>query len=410
MDALRIDARALRRVFRHALLASAPLAACASTVGSRNVSDGNEHDGGAADAGDRDGRDGGSADDGSDAGGAIGDAGDSGDVLAPVDVFVCMSCFCGLPIPAPPPWPIPYICANVDGSTGVAINDGGTDAALGVCLGDSGLSSFACSPGVCPCMNLGCPPYYPPTGGLGGSDLEGCKLAPGNGAELECLYTPQNCGRRPSGYRVRRPWTACDPVGAYLASSALLEAISVDAFEILSAELRAHDAPDRLVRAAQRAAGDEVRHARRTMALATRFGAKPAVPGVSRPPVRSIEAIALDNMVEGCVRETYGALVATHQGRRAADPVVRATMARIAQDETRHAALAWDIAHWAWTRLDDGARRRVECARARAICELRGDLAREPHAEVARVLGIPCSAVAMAMGEALEATVWRATA
>ena len=109
-------------------------------------------------------------------------------------------------------------------------------------------------------------------------------------------------------------------------------------------------------------------------------------------------------------RDVWRARRHTHQGRRAADPVVRATMARIAQDETRHAALAWDIAHWAWTRLDDGARRRVECARARAICELRGDLAREPHAEVARVLGIPCSAVAMAMGEALEATVWRATA
>jgi hypothetical protein len=42
-------------------------------------------------------------------------------------------------------------------------------------------------------------------------------------------------------------------------------------------------------------------------ALARRVGARPRAVQVVRGALRSIEAIALDNAVEGCVRETYGA-------------------------------------------------------------------------------------------------------
>jgi hypothetical protein len=59
------------------------------------------------------------------------------------------------------------------------------------------------------------------------------------------------------------------------------------------------------------------------------------------PPARSLEELAVENAVEGCVRETYGALTAIWQARTAKDPSVAAAVRRIARDETRHAALSW---------------------------------------------------------------------
>ena len=59
----------------------------------------------------------------------------------------------------------------------------------------------------------------------------------------------------------------------------------------------------------------------------------------SRAPRRPVE-IARENAEEGCVRETFGALLAAHQAAYACDPEVREVMTRIAGDELRHAALA----------------------------------------------------------------------
>jgi hypothetical protein len=424
MGARLTNARVLRRVFRDALLACAPLAACATNPGCGGAAEGNGGEGGTTDSasGGMEANLGSQGTEGGDGGGGIGDAdsggigdADSGEVSVFVDAAdACMSCFCGLPTVTPSPWRIPYPCANPDASTDAEIHDGGADAASAACLADAATLASPClypqSGGACPCRDLGCPLYHPYS--TGGSVVQSCAITTDDAGApvLECVYSAPPCGRRPSRFRAKRPWTATDPLAAYLASSALLEAISVDAFEILAAELQAHGAPHRLVRAASRAAREEVRHARETMALARRFGAKPGVPSVSRHPVRSIEAIALENAAEGCVRETYGALLATHQAHAAADPEVRATMAGIALDETRHAALAWDIADWAGARLDDRARRRVECARVQAIRDLRVELAREPHAAVARVLGVPRAAAALAMVDALRSSVWRAAA
>jgi hypothetical protein len=88
---------------------------------------------------------------------------------------------------------------------------------------------------------------------------------------------------------------------------------------------------------------------------------------VTRVKPRALEAIAIENAIEGCVRETFGALVAAWQAREARDPVVRAVMKRIARDETNHASLGWAIDTWARTRLDRAARRRVDAARAVAV-------------------------------------------
>jgi hypothetical protein len=200
----------------------------------------------------------------------------------------------------------------------------------------------------------------------------------------------------------------CDAgaAGSYFAEIAHLEAAAVVAFRVLRDELRAQGAPKKLVRAAARAARDEIRHARATGALARRFGATPRVPVVAPASPRSLEAMALENAIEGCVRETYGALLATRQARLATDPVVRAAMRRIARDETRHAALSWQVGRWLETRLAPAARRNVALARQTAAAELVTALASEPEASFAGLAGLPSAAEATQLASQLQRQLW----
>jgi hypothetical protein len=211
----------------------------------------------------------------------------------------------------------------------------------------------------------------------------------------------------------RRPAGLCMPValgagelGAYFAEVSQLEAASVQAFRILHHELRAHGAPKMLVRAAARAARDEVRHTRAMGALARRFGARPRAVRVERGALRSIEAIALENAVEGCVRETYGALLATSQARVARDPVVRAAMVRIARDETRHAALSWSVGRWLEARLDRSAKARVEAAKRAAALELQNAAANDVPPSFAAVAGLPSAAQASQLVQEMKRALW----
>jgi hypothetical protein len=212
-------------------------------------------------------------------------------------------------------------------------------------------------------------------------------------------------GRRPAG--LSGPST-CDTraAGSYFADVAHLEAASVAAFRIMRDELRAKGAPKKLVRAAARAARDEIRHARTTGALARRFGAEPRVPVVAATEPRSLEAMALENVVEGCVRETYGALLATRQAESATDPVVRAAMKRIARDETRHAALSWQVGRWLDTRLAPAAKHNVARARLAAAAELIEALANEREVSFAALAGLPSAAEATQLARQMQRALW----
>lgn len=210
-------------------------------------------------------------------------------------------------------------------------------------------------------------------------------------------------GRRPAGLRRRGGPRADTALGAYFAEGAHLEAASVTAFERLRDELRALRAPAALIKAAERAIRDEVRHTTATTRIARRFGGAPRSPEVRRgAKTRSLERVALENAVEGCVRETYGALVATWQAARARDPEIRRSMQRIAVDETRHAALAWEVAAWADTRLSAAARARVARARQAAGRTLAKELAQTVPPELVREAGLPDRLRAAQLLSALE--------
>lgn len=121
-------------------------------------------------------------------------------------------------------------------------------------------------------------------------------------------------------------------------------------------------------------------------------------------PVRALDAVALENAVEGCVRETWGALVAEYQSVQARDGDVREAMRAIARDEARHAALAWRVHAWALSKMDETARTDCERAMRDAVRSLRAELTAVDAAS--RELGWPAGAVAAVMLDALDAQLW----
>jgi hypothetical protein len=217
---------------------------------------------------------------------------------------------------------------------------------------------------------------------------------------VACGATFTTLGRRGEGFRAS-PMGVRSSLAAFLSSAAELESASVDAFHVLRNELSAHGAPAALVRRAERSAADEVRHARIMGRLARRHGGTPRAARVDRRCMRSLATIALENAVEGCVRETYGALVAAWQSRRAQDPELRRAMAAIARDEARHAALAWDVASFCDERLSTNERAAVRAARHAAMHALRAELAYEPSAGLTRDAGVPSRADAIQLWKVL---------
>ena len=172
---------------------------------------------------------------------------------------------------------------------------------------------------------------------------------------------------------------------------ARLEAASVVAFEELARDLASCGAPRKLVAAVLRARADEVRHTELAASLAGEDS--PVLNEFEKTHGRSLEQLAILNASEGCVHETFGALVATYQALHARDPRVRDALSEIAADETRHAELAWALRRWFDARLDASARARVanaeRAAWADVVCAHGPTLSGEDAAEI----GLPpCAA------------------
>lgn len=214
-----------------------------------------------------------------------------------------------------------------------------------------------------------------------------------------------NCpveGRRPGGLTPLDQLHATSAAGAWLAQAAWLEAASVHAFARLARELAGRGAPRALVRGALAAAGDEIRHTALMTRLARRYGGTVPAPEVGAFAERPLEALAIENAVEGCVRETWGAVIALWQSHTARDAEVRRAFRTIASDEIRHAALAWAIDRWAAPLLDDDARARAGAAREAAARELLegGETAALP------ALGIPDGAELRRLAARTQAALW----
>jgi hypothetical protein len=227
-----------------------------------------------------------------------------------------------------------------------------------------------------------------------GSESTGTTMVSTAGEAKVLSRTAFCLGRRPAGLSAQAPCAADTELGAHFAQAARLEAASVFAFEQLARDLARLGAPAPLIAFARRSACEEVDHTHAMRALAQRFGAELEPVSIAPPPSRAALAIALENAVEGCVRETFGALLACYQAATAQDPAVRAVMARVFEDETRHAQLAWEIAAWLEPQLCAGDREAVESARSAAHAELCEELAVCLPRDARVLVGMPSAAIA----------------
>ncbi len=228
------------------------------------------------------------------------------------------------------------------------------------------------------------------------------------GVTIDCATCVGGLGRVPAGLRRARAANCQSVLGAHFAGAAHLEAASVHAFRRLGAELTAHGAPEALVSAARLAERDEVLHARRTARLARRFGAATPRARVKTLETRPLDVIALENAVEGCVRETFGAAVAAFQAERAVDPEIASLMATIAEDEARHASLSWSVARWANRRLPRSTRAHLAARCRAAMDQLRREIQAPVHPDLAIFAGVPTPAQQAALLTSLEQHLWPA--
>jgi hypothetical protein len=133
--------------------------------------------------------------------------------------------------------------------------------------------------------------------------------------------------------------------------AALLEHASIAAFARFTLHLLELGAPAELCTAAQEAMRDETLHAQLCFTLASRYAGQPLAPGplsmsgVLAP--ATLDDVARLCLLEGCVGETLAALEAAEALAGATDPDVRRALERIAQDERRHAELAFRFVAWA---------------------------------------------------------------
>jgi hypothetical protein len=148
--------------------------------------------------------------------------------------------------------------------------------------------------------------------------------------------------------------TPREQLAARWAAVARAEHASIASFAQFCARLLALGAPPSLVRDALAAAGDEVRHAEFALAVASELSGRPLEFGPLE--VRgsntgeSLAATVLACVREGCIGETLSALELGAAALACSDPERAAALRAIADDEARHAALAWAFVGWALRR------------------------------------------------------------
>lgn len=235
---------------------------------------------------------------------------------------------------------------------------------------------------------------------------------PEGAVTIECVEIVEHCDGRSHACITSQGRTAdTDPVAAHLARAAHDEAASVHAFAALHAELTALAAPQDLLTRIQLAAADEVRHAAAVSALAGNHGAACRRPTRTEISPRTPLEIATENAVEGCVRETWAALLAAHQATWAVDPDIRRVMHTIAADEARHAELAWALDAWLRTLLTADERTAVESARtAAALAVIASVTTTTPAPALVHTAGLPDRPRATRLVHSLAAALWPAAA
>ena len=141
-----------------------------------------------------------------------------------------------------------------------------------------------------------------------------------------------------------------DAVVAGWTRIAQAEHASVASFAAFVLDLTALGAPSDLVMDATRAMADEVAHARTAFGIASAIGGTSIGPGplsTQGAAGRTTPAdVLVATILEGCVGETIAAHEAAVSRDLCTDPAIAVALRTIAEDEGRHAALAWRTVRW----------------------------------------------------------------
>jgi hypothetical protein len=133
-----------------------------------------------------------------------------------------------------------------------------------------------------------------------------------------------------------------------------MEHASIAAFARFALQLLSLGAPPQLLEECTRALADETAHARLCFEIASAYAGRTIGPGPLNV-AGSLDVTSLGDIVdlvilEGCFGETNAALEALEAAGGTEDPVIAAAYARIAEDEQRHAELAFRFVRWALER------------------------------------------------------------
>lgn len=171
------------------------------------------------------------------------------------------------------------------------------------------------------------------------------------------------------------------------ANIGLMEHASVAAFARFSLQLLSLAAPSPLIEACNQAMVDETLHAKLAFGLSSQVSGKAVGPG--RLPMdhaldtNDLESVVLGAVLEGCIGETVAAVEAAQGLSTAQEPVVVSALARIAEDERRHADLAWQFVRWALTQ-DASLAPKIQALVAREIACSAGTGESSPEPVLAR--------------------------
>jgi len=128
------------------------------------------------------------------------------------------------------------------------------------------------------------------------------------------------------------------------------EHASIASFSRFASQLLALGAPAGLVAEATRAMADEINHARLCFGIASAAAGTPiSIGGIDIS--GSLDAVTpeqmlVDTIEEGCINETICAALAEDALEQTTDPEIHAALQQIADDESRHATLAWKTVRW----------------------------------------------------------------
>lgn len=267
-------------------------------------------------------------------------------------------------------------------------------------------------------------PQRAPTAGIKDVDVNSCNTSQaGSQVKLDCDVTftrisvsfppaPPGCpprpvvGRMPAGAHFETQEVTSE-LGDYFSSMAAMETAAVTAFRYLARELEAYQAPESLIAKARLAVSEEIDHAEMAGLLSQAYEA--AVPHVEVDDfqLRSLFEVALENAVEGCVNETFAAACGLWQHQHAELAAFKAVMARVAEEESGHAELSWEIHSWIMPQLTEAQQQHINAAQAEAIESLYATFRAEESPHVRRAVGLPESADAMRLLGELRGNLWQ---